>query len=915
MTLRHLRRPGTLAALAWVAASAGCFADECQRDADCARGQVCAILTLYNTCLPALVPPDAGNPSCDAPSTERCNGIDDDCDGAVDEPPAGGFPCYPYGQGLDDPTVGRGACRVGTMACHDGTLGACEGAVTPGAELCNGIDDDCSGAADPANPDDGLMQSCARGCPDEVVAGQQAPDDRRCCVGTQMCVMNADGTFDWGPCNGGNDAGERAGEICNGGDDDCDGIIDEGTEDRDPPTDDPMRAEEMASIGFDCVSLGVPGRMEGAGEVTPGACRRFGQVVCVPTTGEVGCAVAAAAPAVERCDETPLPDDIYLPAEGGRRAPGFPEDGAIEHRDEDCDGRVDEIGGDGIMTVGEFSAETLAFGEPCRRGIGLCARVGEVVCDDTGAVASCNALEIPPGVEDCNTLDDDCDGQVDEERGANGAGTPMTQTCGTNLGICEEGRETCRGGAFGGCTAVGVRAGLDRVDWCDGINNDCDGPRDAADAMSDSDGKVDEACTCHAPDGQGLPGIVPEAFSDLNNSAMDGDRANALRGTCGGGEAPEVAVSFTAPSDGIWRFRARSLADPPRDPVVYVTSECPTASIDADQRGEQACADDDGAVDPSLGAVDPLLALGPTLRWGASAVTKIVTDARGSRSPVTVVVDGHGAGDEGRWRLDTRRIDVGPGGRAKLLAIEGTAGALFLGGDDPTPHRRVDLNRPNGPPILQDRVQDFAADNDGIYRALQLDGDALPNTLAPGQRARVQGRLLPRDSDEADWFSLKLAETGERQILDLTLGPPDDDALLPVLPAGERNDFQSDRRRCLGEWTRLAAYVACADGAPRDVFSEGCQRDPLTQHLLCLGDELACDVSPGEGVVPGDAGRVLTLTFAADPCPTPGAELVVFVGVIRMADHAGDCVCLAGDNHQSPTPGRSVTYELTIDHR
>ncbi|MCB9529279.1 MAG: hypothetical protein H6701_13010, partial [Myxococcales bacterium] len=169
-------RRGALLSCMMTLALAGCSV--CDSNSDCNRGERCTELTspLVTVCVNDAPGPDTGPPSCDGfdggRPTEACNGLDDDCDGAVDEPPEGGFPCYPYGQGLDDPTAGRGACRVGTMACHDGTLGACEGAVTPGAELCNGIDDDCSGAADPANPDDGLMQSCARGCPDEVVAGQ-----------------------------------------------------------------------------------------------------------------------------------------------------------------------------------------------------------------------------------------------------------------------------------------------------------------------------------------------------------------------------------------------------------------------------------------------------------------------------------------------------------------------------------------------------------------------------------------------------------------------------------------------------------------------------------------------------------------------------------------------------------------------
>jgi photosystem II stability/assembly factor-like uncharacterized protein len=73
---------------------------------------------------------------------ESCNGLDDDCDGVVDE----GFnhvgnQCF----------VGVGICmRMGFYACTiDGTSEVCNvSAGTPEAEICNGLDDDCDGVVD-----------------------------------------------------------------------------------------------------------------------------------------------------------------------------------------------------------------------------------------------------------------------------------------------------------------------------------------------------------------------------------------------------------------------------------------------------------------------------------------------------------------------------------------------------------------------------------------------------------------------------------------------------------------------------------------------------------------------------------------------------------------------------------------------
>jgi len=90
-------------------------------------------------------------PTCDGqilPTDEQCNGIDDNCDGTVDEGCACSngdtVPCY----GGPPNTEGVGPCKGGTQTCVNGLWGACQGAVLPIPETCNGIDDDCNGSID-----------------------------------------------------------------------------------------------------------------------------------------------------------------------------------------------------------------------------------------------------------------------------------------------------------------------------------------------------------------------------------------------------------------------------------------------------------------------------------------------------------------------------------------------------------------------------------------------------------------------------------------------------------------------------------------------------------------------------------------------------------------------------------------------
>jgi hypothetical protein len=122
-----------------------------------------------------LCPASAVVPTgCFAELDERvrglCNGLDDDCDGVVDEDCA----CTPgQVQACFRGPPGRrgvGACADGMQRCvgtsEFGVWGPCEGGIAPGAEACNGLDDDCNGCTDEV-----------RGC--VPVGSCPGPDDPR----------------------------------------------------------------------------------------------------------------------------------------------------------------------------------------------------------------------------------------------------------------------------------------------------------------------------------------------------------------------------------------------------------------------------------------------------------------------------------------------------------------------------------------------------------------------------------------------------------------------------------------------------------------------------------------------------------------------------------------------------------------
>jgi hypothetical protein len=118
-------------------------------------------------------------------AAEACNGLDEDCDGRVDED-------------LQSSVCGVGACRREVPNCADGRAQRC----TPGdptPEACNGADDDC----------DGTVDEEAGG----EVCGVGACQRRSDCAGGAV-----------GACT----PGEPTPEACNDVDDDCDGQADEG---------------------------------------------------------------------------------------------------------------------------------------------------------------------------------------------------------------------------------------------------------------------------------------------------------------------------------------------------------------------------------------------------------------------------------------------------------------------------------------------------------------------------------------------------------------------------------------------------------------------------------------------------------------------------------------------------------------
>jgi hypothetical protein len=186
----------------------------------------CFVKNEFGTCEGRRECGSAGLSNCDAqvPAQEMCNDIDDDCDGATDD--EGSVGCVTWYQDVDVDGYGMG---VGKCTCenpgagYSKVVGDCndmDSGVHPGVtELCNGRDDDCDGSVDEAG-----ATGCAGYSKDEDGDTYGILSDTLCLcgpvapyTGTQL-IEDCDDTD--------KDVHPGGKEVCNGLDDDCDGVVD-----------------------------------------------------------------------------------------------------------------------------------------------------------------------------------------------------------------------------------------------------------------------------------------------------------------------------------------------------------------------------------------------------------------------------------------------------------------------------------------------------------------------------------------------------------------------------------------------------------------------------------------------------------------------------------------------------------------
>lgn len=449
---------------------------------------------------------DETDPAINPGAVEECDGVDNNCDDQIDEGLTGTYYQDSDGDGFGDDGVSVVSCDPGAgWTSVPGDCDDLDGAVNPDAqEICDGIDNNCDGGTD-----EGLTGTWYQDI-DADGFGDPSTETTGCQPGVGW-VENGD------DCDDGNQlVNPEAEEVCDEIDNDCDASIDEGVTsvfyvdaDGDHFGDNTPVAACSLSAGLsdnnnDCDDRDAavnPSAIEICNEIDDDCDSAIDEDVTSVFYNDVD--HDSYGDPASRTVACSSPGATWVTNDGDcNDSEPLAWTGATEVCDEvdnNCDGSVDE----GVTGTYYRDGDGDTYGDPSVM-VNACSSPGSAWVTNDGDCNDSEALAWTGATEVCDTVDNDCDGRVDEAVTA----TWYHDGDGDTYGDPSASVESCTspGSDYvtndNDCNDAQSAAWTGASELCDSIDNDCDGSvdEDAIDgsefpADADGDGFGDSVST------------------------------------------------------------------------------------------------------------------------------------------------------------------------------------------------------------------------------------------------------------------------------------------------------------------------------------------------------------------------------------------------------------------------------------